>query len=575
MSGSKGPSQAEVLATMATDQYTFGRSTDDYHYALPEGEARIALPLRGARSVRAALAAAYLRQEGRPAGSNALGDVMAALEGQCAAATARTLYLRVAERGGEVWLDLGRDDGRAVHLTTERWETTTDYPVTFRRTALTGVLPEPVRGGSLDELRELLNVTDEAWPLLVAWLICALDLTMPYPILALLGEQGTGKSTAAKLIASTVDASPVPLRRPPRDPDQWVTAAAGSHVVPLDNVSTIPDWLSDVLCRASTGEGDVRRSLYTNGDLYVVAFRRLVILTSIDPGAMRGDLADRLLGIDLAQIPDTKRRRDAELAEAWAAAHPRVLGALLDLAVQVRALLPSVDLASMPRMADYARTLFAVDKVLGTSGYDTYTGQRTALAAEVVAGDIVASRITTWLASRGEWVGAAGELLAALGTPDSPQDQKVWPRTPNGMGGRLRRLAPALRATGHGVVEGERVNGVRRWTLTPPVNEGCSGSPPSPPPPPDGLWPAETRGDHGGDREQASPLGGDRSPPAEHIATSSPPDGHRADQHERSASGDGGDGGDHPQAIFMCRVCGWPIDPAAAAGGFDTCPSCA
>jgi hypothetical protein len=53
--------------------------------------------------------------------------------------------------------------------------------------------------------------------------------------------------------------------------------------VVLDNISGIPDWLSDALCRAVTGDGMVRRRLYENDDLTVLAFRRVVALTSIDP----------------------------------------------------------------------------------------------------------------------------------------------------------------------------------------------------------------------------------------------------------------------------------------------------
>lgn len=55
--------------------------------------------------------------------------------------------------------------------------------------------------------------------------------------------------------------SPVPLRQSPRDADSWVTAAAGSWVVALDNLSAIPPWLSDSLCRAATGDGNVKRAL--------------------------------------------------------------------------------------------------------------------------------------------------------------------------------------------------------------------------------------------------------------------------------------------------------------------------
>lgn len=63
----------------------------------------------------------------------------------------------------------------------------------------------------------------------------------------------------------------------------------------------------------------------------------------------------------------TERRYDADLAEAWEDAHPRILGALLDLAAQVLKVLPHVVLPDPPRIADFARILAAVDQITGTT----------------------------------------------------------------------------------------------------------------------------------------------------------------------------------------------------------------
>ena len=111
-----------------------------------------------------------------------------------------------------------------------------------------------------------------------------------------------------------------------------MTAAQGSWVVGLDNLSHVPDWLSDSLCRAATGDGDVRRALYTDAGLAVFAFRRCVLLNGIDVGALRGDLADRLLKINLDRIEEDARAEETELDRQWAADYPIILGNLLTLA---------------------------------------------------------------------------------------------------------------------------------------------------------------------------------------------------------------------------------------------------
>ncbi len=110
--------------------------------------------------------------------------------------------------------------------------------------------------------------------------------------------------------------SPAPVRAAPRHVEDWAVGAAGSWVVAVDNLSYIAPWFSDALCRASTGDGLVKRVLYTDADLSVLAFRRCVILTSIDAGALRGDLADRMLLVDLEPIGAADRRTDADLDRA-------------------------------------------------------------------------------------------------------------------------------------------------------------------------------------------------------------------------------------------------------------------
>src|SRR5215471_21602661 len=49
------------------------------------------------------------------------------------------------------------------------------------------------------------------------------------------------------------------LRRRVHQQTQWQRRRA--------NVSAVPDWLSDTLCRAVTGDGDVGRQLYTDAGL--------------------------------------------------------------------------------------------------------------------------------------------------------------------------------------------------------------------------------------------------------------------------------------------------------------------
>ena len=367
-----------------------------------------------------------------------------------------------------MWLDLGDHTGGAIRITGSGWTVEEAAPVLFKRTELTGPLPDPEPGGSLDELWSWLNFEADDRPLVLAWLLAVLYPGMPHPVLGIFGEQGTGKTTAQKILVSLLDPGPVPVRKAPKDAESWVTAAAGSWVVGLDNLSVVPDWLSDSICRAVTGDGDVRRKLYTDGELAVFSFRRAIVLNGIDIGASRGDLADRMLPTTLHRIPAAERLEEDQVWPAWSKAHPRILGALLELAAGLVGVLPSVTLASKPRMADFGRVLAGVDKLLGTSGLARYMLKQKTMAAESLTADEFVTRIAAVI---GTFIGTSAELLAEV-TPTNEKwrPPKGWPANPRSVTQRLRRQAPVMRKDGWTVEEDDGANHDKtiRWTITPP-----------------------------------------------------------------------------------------------------------
>src|SRR5262249_58047258 len=110
--------------------------------------------------------------------------------------------------------------------------------------------------------------------LVAAWLLMTLNPWGPYPGLFLHGEQGSAKTTTAALLRGLVDPNACPLRQPPRDEDALVIAARHGLVVGLDNLSHVEPWLSDALCRLSTGGGIGKRRLFTDDDAVILGCRR-------------------------------------------------------------------------------------------------------------------------------------------------------------------------------------------------------------------------------------------------------------------------------------------------------------
>lgn len=467
-------SQASRLVTMACESYRLVLGEDGRCYAVDPGGPAVAVPLRGRDGLRTRLARTYYARTGSAPASSALADALAVIEGMTGDSRPVPVALRVARHDRGIVLDLADPSGRAVVVTPDGWHLAETSPVLFRRTALTHALPMPQDGGQagLEGLRRLLNVDDAGFGLVVGWLLAALVPDIPHPILALTGEQGTAKSTAARFLVSLIDPSPAPLRSTPRDVRQWAVTAAASWTVALDNISAIPPWLSDTLCKAVTGDGIVDRALFTDDDVTVLAFRRALVMTSIDAGALAGDLAERLVCVELRRIDPTRRLPDESMEAAYRHARPVVLGALLDLLAQVLATLPRVRLERLPRMADFARVLAALDRVTGWHTLAAYVTAADDVNDAVLDDDPFGTAVRELLAGQAVgWTGTAAELLTLVSPDVVPRG---FPRSPRALSGQLRRLAPALRAAGIDV-EFTKTERHRLIVLTLRADEGDRG----------------------------------------------------------------------------------------------------
>lgn len=454
----RGPSQASQLAALARERYDLFMSEDGRPYAVNKNGSMTVYALRGKAGLRSRLAREFTDANGGSVPSqSALADAMTVLEGVAADAEPQQLHIRVARHGARIIVDLATPEGRCVSIGPDGWRREASAPVLFRRSGAMKPLPEPISDGDgLAKLQALLNTDTEGFQLLVAWLVACFIPDLPHPILTFRGEQGTGKSYAAKMVIGIIDPSGAPKRTAPRDIKAWSTQAFNSWALCLDNVSIIADWLSDALCRAVTGDGIVDRALYTDDDVVVLEFRRVLAMTTIDAGALAGDLAERLVTIELHTIPDAKRREEGEMDEAYADAHASILASLFDLLAKVLKVLPDVVLTERPRMADFARILAAVDQVQDWRTLDSYKASARDAVADVLDGEPFAHAVCALVDRAGpEGVTlTASELLERVPTPDKLP--KKWPKDATRAGGQLKRLAPALRTIGIEVDDSKR-----------------------------------------------------------------------------------------------------------------------
>ena len=379
-------------------------------------------------------------------------------------------HVRIAQHEDAIYLDLCDDRWQAIEIDSSGWRVVETPPVHFTRPRGLTALPEPLTGGGVDLLRDFINIeSDDEFNLLLAYLVHSLQPTGPYTVLVLNGQQGSGKSTASEMIRSLVDPSIAPLRSAPRDQHDLMIAASNGRLVCYDNLSTIPYWLSDALCRLSTGGGMSCRKLYSDNEETLFFACLPILINGIDSLTERSDLISRVVRITLPTLDRSKCKQPSILWEEFERARPRILGALLDAVSCALKNFDSVELPELPRMADFAVWTVAAAPALGFEGEDflrAYNQNRADDVEIALDGSIVAPVLRAWIAERGSWSGTASDLLELLTQKaDNTANRKGWPSKANSLSGQLKRLAPNFRAVGIEIAFGRETSGIRQITV--------------------------------------------------------------------------------------------------------------
>ena len=476
--GDGRPTQANQLISIADTGCTLFHDGDE---AYAEIEVKIkntghceTWPVRS-RGFRQWLQFRYFKEHGGAPNNEALQSARDTIEAKARfEGPERKVYRRVATgENGSLYLDLCDPAWRAIEVDAKGWRIVDRPPVPFIRSRTMRELPEPTRGGHIDDLRQLLNdlrqllnlAADGDFILAVAWVLAALRDKGPYPVLVLTGEQGSAKSTCARMLRALVDPCEPPLRSVPRNEQDLFIAARNGHVLAFDNLSgAVSVWFSDALCQISTGGSYAARKLYTDGEEAVIDAKRPMILNGIDEVVARGDLDSRTIILTLSAIHEADRKPEAELRARFDEARPRILGALLDALVEGVRRHPDVKLDRLPRMADFAKWVVACESAIFETGafMRAYTGNRADAVESVIDASPVASAIRELMQSRESWEGTATELLTVLepiaGEPVTKGRGKGWPANGQVLSRERNRLKSALRPAGIEITRGEGRN---------------------------------------------------------------------------------------------------------------------
>src|SRR5215203_453977 len=489
----RGPSRSILLLRYAQLAEYFHDPDEEAYATVPQDLRKETWSLRSRGFKRWLRYTFYIQEKQRlggafepaPLRASMITDVVKQLEAKAQfEGVRRTAHLRSAEADGKIFIDLCNRKWEVVEISAEGWQirSADEVPVRFIRSKGMAPLPTPEAEpgfGSVEPLKELLNLKGEegerSFRLILAWLLQALRARGPYPVLVLLGERGSAKSTAARILRSLIDPSTVPLRTQPRKPHDLYIDATSSWVLSLDNISSLPVWLSDTLCQLSTGGGFTTRTLFTDRDQELFSAMRPVIVNGISDVATPDDLVQRALIVRLPSIPKGHYRPEREIYAELRAARPQILGALLDAASVGLLEAPQTEVKAPPRMADFARWATATEAVLGGEpgsfmeayGYSDREGTHQALEASALSTPLWS--LANEFAKHGGWVGTAKEMLKRLGedVDDDVRRSREWPQAPNALSRQLKRLGPLFREVGIRIEELPRESGTgaKKWLV--------------------------------------------------------------------------------------------------------------
>ncbi len=455
----KQPSQAEQLLTLADGQVYF-HGTDGTAYAVVnvDLDGRTHQETLGIKrqDFRSWLGRRYFMQTRKAPSAGILQDVLNVLDARARYDGPQLdVWCRAGHAAGKVYLDLADRTWRVVEIDGDGWRVLDRSPVRFRRPKGMLALPEPRPDGTIEELRPFVNLDGDKdnWLLVVGWLVQALSPTGPYPVLCLYGEQGSAKSTLARVLRQLVDPSKAPLRSLPRDERDLIIAAGNSWLVTLDNLSKLDGWLSDALCRLATGGGFSTRELYTDADEVIFDAQRPVLINGIEELAARPDLLDRAIVLQLLALDEKERLTERTFWERFEQARPRILGALLSALSGALRLRDQVQTDRLPRMADFALLAEAAGRGLGWAEgafLDAYELNRDEQNAATLDASVIFDPLKTLLEGKSCWEGTCKELLTDLAStaPDKTTKGRNWPKSSRALSGMLRRLTTNLRREG-------------------------------------------------------------------------------------------------------------------------------
>lgn len=430
------------------------------------GQGTVCHPVRS-EPMKGFIRLTYNRRTGKTIGRDALAEVIDLMEARAVyESPQKEVHVRLAGSGGDVYYDLGQPDGSLIKITPTGWVLVQDGPPRFHRPAGFTAQVTPERDGDLNALRELLQLDEKNWVLLLAFLIISLKPTFPYMVLLLSGGHGSGKSKISELIKRIIDPHALEKFRLPKDEHTLAIQASQAWMLVYDNTSAVKWNLSDAICAMLTGGGFSTRKFYADDDLRMFKNARPAIINGIGEFASQHDLLDRSIAMQLPPMPSGSRLTEKAINARFEAVLPGVLGCLFDIVSTALRRFDEIEAPTTVRMADAAQWLMAAEPATGLPEGTFLRALEESVKAVTVENTInhpLVLAIFKLLDASGpnrSFEGTIGELHDQLRDEYRRIDSQL-PQTPSHLSNALQRLSHGMAEIGLMVELQPRTNRAR------------------------------------------------------------------------------------------------------------------
>ena len=448
------PAQKLVARFLDREPLLFHDQFEVPHVAIEEDGRRNIYRLQS-RDIQRKIAWGQYRETRSVPSRDALDGAIRLLQGKAVFdGPCHPLHVRTAWHEGAIYYDLG--DARAVRISYRGWTIEERPPILFRRFPHQEVQVEPVAGGSVDDILQLINLHSDSDRLLFTVdLVAGLVPDISRAVSVFHGPQGSAKSTAMKLKRQLMDPSLVPIMGMPRDETTFAQWASHNLCVFLDNLSSLPQWLSDQLARFCTGDGFIKRTLFTDDDDFVSTSQGVAGITGINLVVTQPDLLDRSILYRFERPADSDRLEDTEIWNSFEEMRPRVLGAMFDALSHAIATRDRLEPPRLARLADHARWMCAIALAMGHTALDFRAAleqNSTMQHAEALDSSPIANVLVDFMRDKHSWEGQPSDLMEELTTfaESNGVNTKIrsWPKRANQLTRHINEVSTNLAASG-------------------------------------------------------------------------------------------------------------------------------